>query len=169
MSVTVAVKVLHGNLLDPGEGIFVSEFLVDDRAAANVAQLGAKEGVAASILPLLELDHDPELPLPLDRHAVLEITGVDHARCILPVNPLANPTGSPTRPAGAALRFGQRWHSEAAGEASACSATLPPPARRTQERCRQSPRSGPKGFKTWSGPISGRSLYRARTWKYSLR
>src|ERR1700674_2396677 len=163
MSVTVAVKVLHGNLLDPGEGIFVSEFLVDDRAAANVAQLGAKEGVAASILPLLELDHDPELPLPLDRHAVLEITGVDHARWILPVNPLANPTGSPTRPAGAALRFGQRWHSEAAGDAGPCSATLPPPARRTPARCRQTPRSGFICLENIGGPGSGRSPSSAST------
>src|SRR5205823_102477 len=45
VAVTVAVKVLHGHLLDPGAGkaILVAELLVDDRPGPHVAQLGAEE------------------------------------------------------------------------------------------------------------------------------
>src|SRR5947209_11769177 len=45
---------------------------------SDVAQLGAEKGIATGVLALLELEHDPELILPLDRHAVAEITRVDH-------------------------------------------------------------------------------------------
>src|ERR1700686_3619281 len=58
--------------------ILVAELLVDDRPAPDIAQLGAKKGVATGVLALLEFDHGPELALPLDCHAVSEITGVHH-------------------------------------------------------------------------------------------
>src|SRR5438034_426952 len=82
MVVTVAVKVLHADFFDPspGKAVLVAKLLVDDRSAAHVAQLGAKEGATAGVLALLKLDHDPELPLPLDRHPVAEIAGVNHVR-----------------------------------------------------------------------------------------
>src|SRR5436309_2232253 len=81
-AITSAVKVLHGDFFDPspGQAVLVAELLVDDRPAAHIAQLGAEEGVAAGVLALLKLDHDPELPLPLDRHPVAEIAGVHHVR-----------------------------------------------------------------------------------------
>ena len=103
MPITVAVKVLHGHLLDPGAGkaILVAELLIDDRPAPHVAQLGAEEGIAAGVLALLELEHDPEPAFPLDRHAVAEITGVDHTGMRLyPAR------GSPNPPAGGATRSG---------------------------------------------------------------
>jgi len=82
MAVTVAVKVLHGDLLDPRsrEAILVAELLVDDGAGANVSELGPEKGVTSRVLTLLELEHDPQPVLPLDRHAVSEITRVDHVR-----------------------------------------------------------------------------------------
>src|SRR5713101_1180066 len=115
VAVTVAVKVLHGHLLDPSAGkpVFVPELLVDDRPAADVPQLGAEKRVAAGILALLELEHDPEFPLPLDCHAVAKVAGVDHARPILPLR-APDLRDSPVRPAGVGPRSGQRWRCAAA-------------------------------------------------------
>src|SRR5205085_4206418 len=81
MAITVAVKVLHGHLLDPraGKPVFVSELLVDDGAALDVPKLRPEKGIAAGILPLLELEHDPEPAFPLDGHAVAEVAGVNHS------------------------------------------------------------------------------------------
>src|SRR6266550_959188 len=117
MPVTVAVKVLHGHLLDPGAGkaILVAELLIDDRPAPHVAELGAEEGIAAGVLALLELEHDPQPALPFDRHAIAKITGVDHTGMRLyPAR------GSPNPPAGGAPRSGRRSRCAAVGGAAPC-------------------------------------------------
>src|SRR5437763_5526631 len=117
VAVTVAVKVLHGHLLDPGPGkaILVAELLVDDRPGPHIPQLGAEEGIAAGILALLEFEHDPEPTFPLDRHAIAEITRVDHTGMRLyPAR------GSPNPPAGVAPRSGRRWRCAAAEGGAPC-------------------------------------------------
>src|SRR5207302_8750198 len=117
VAVTVAVKVLHGHLLDPGSGkaILVPELLVDDRPSPDIAQLGAEKGVAASVLALLELEHDPEAVLPFDRHAIAEIAGVDHTGMRLyPAR------GSPNPPAVGAPRSGRRSRCAAAAGVAPC-------------------------------------------------
>src|SRR6266852_3661713 len=53
-------------------------FKVDDLARHDVLQLGAHEGAALARLDMLELDNGPELPVEVQRHAVLQVVRGGH-------------------------------------------------------------------------------------------
>src|SRR4029077_4604672 len=51
---------------------------VDNLAGQDVLQLGTHEGAALARLDVLELDYGPELPVEVQRHAVLQVVGGGH-------------------------------------------------------------------------------------------
>ena len=80
MQVALGVEVLGGLALDAGAGKTRAglDRLIDDVAGAEVAQLHADLGAAATDLEVLDLDDLVERTVHLDCRAFAEVAGFDH-------------------------------------------------------------------------------------------